>query len=134
MFVEYSRKVLTVMIYLDCIMMSLIVCSKVMKGHLQPFGFHRKSEGDIDNVSGFLDAFEFYQSYVYPQKPVIFRGAAKELSIYALWTDQYLRHGYIFVSNYLLKNNKFEYIAQVSCVASIICGNLLKLNKLNFLI
>ena len=62
-------------------------------GHLQPLGSHMAPEGQITTVS--VDNIPppevFFQNHVLPGKPLLFRGAAKQMPAYSLWTDEYLR-------------------------------------------
>jgi len=61
-------------------------------GHLQPLGSHRPAEGHVDAVDGFLDPEPFYRDYVAASKPIVFKGAAKGIPAYTLWTDAYLKY------------------------------------------
>ena len=65
-------------------------------GHLKPFGAHRPAEGNIDQVSGFPEPTDFYEKYVKPSKPVLFKHAATGIPAFQLWTDSYL--GYVGIS------------------------------------
>ena len=60
------------------------------RGHMLPLGSHRPSEGHIDELHSFPHPADFYQKYVKGSKPVIFKGAAKGIPAYTLWTDKYL--------------------------------------------
>ena len=75
--------------YMSCLIVSLAYFQTLSVG--ERFGAHRKPEGDINEVDGFLNPEEFFKQYVKPQKPVIFRGAAHNLSAFQLWSDQYLK-------------------------------------------
>ena len=59
-------------------------------GHLEPFGGHRPAEGDVDSLNAFPDPKTFFEKYVKVGKPVLFRGAAKGIPAFKLWTDKYL--------------------------------------------
>ena len=63
---------------------------RVPAGHLKPLGSHRQAEGFIESVAGFPHPEEFYNKYVAASKPVLFKGAAKDLPAYKLWTDAYI--------------------------------------------
>lgn len=60
-------------------------------GHLQPLGSHQPPEGSLAVVDVLPSPREFFENYVKPGKPVIFRGAAKAMPPYTQWTDDYLR-------------------------------------------
>lgn len=62
-------------------------------GHLKPLGSHRAAEGEIAsvNVDNIPSPEDFFKDYVFPGKPLLFRGAAKQMPAYSLWTDEYLR-------------------------------------------
>ncbi|KAI0242746.1 Lysine-specific demethylase JMJ30 [Lamellibrachia satsuma] len=89
------------MAYLLCIVWALLVVSIGAKddehssteppGHLLPLGAHRPAEGDVDAVDGFLDPHTFYRDYVVASRPVVFKGAARGIPAYKLWTDTYLK-------------------------------------------
>jgi len=60
-------------------------------GHMQPIGSHQ-APLPIDEVITLPDPIEFYDEYVQPSKPVLFKGAAKKFPSFALWKDdEYLR-------------------------------------------
>jgi len=59
-------------------------------GHMKPLGSHAPPEGEIDVRDGFPQPLEFFDKYVAPVRPVLFRGAAKEIKGYNLWTDEYM--------------------------------------------
>lgn len=59
-------------------------------GHLKPLGYQKKSEGHIDITSDILDPKTFFDTYVKGSKPLVFKGAAKHIPAYHLWTDDYL--------------------------------------------
>ncbi|KAI0221585.1 hypothetical protein LSAT2_027102 [Lamellibrachia satsuma] len=63
-------------------------------GHLEPFGGHRPAEGDVDSLDAFPDPKTFFEKYVKVGKPVLFRGAAKGIPAFKLWTDKYLAEKY----------------------------------------
>jgi len=59
-------------------------------GHLKPFGAHRPAEGDVDSLDALPDPKTFFEKYLKIGKPVLFRGAAKKIPAFKLWTDKYL--------------------------------------------
>ena len=60
-------------------------------GHLKPMGSHRPPEGSIDAVDGFVSPQEFWEyAKGLGSKPLLFKGAAKGVPAYSLWTDDYL--------------------------------------------
>ena len=78
-----------------CLLTYFIVISAiddVPYGHLKPFGFHRPSDGNVEEIEGFPSPRDFYDKYQHMRKPVIFKNAAKELPAFKLWTDDYLRY------------------------------------------
>lgn len=60
-------------------------------GHLEPLGAHRPAEGHIDIVEGFVEPEIFYEEYVKPSKPVVFKNAALGIPAFSSWSDDYLR-------------------------------------------
>ncbi len=61
-------------------------------GHLQPLGSHRPPEKNgVDVLDIVPDPLHFFDNYVKKGKPVLFRGAAKNMLAYKLWSDEYLR-------------------------------------------
>lgn len=60
-------------------------------GHLMPLGHQRPAEGDVETISGFPDAKTFFSDFVHQSEPVIFKGAARHIPAYKLWTDNYLK-------------------------------------------
>jgi len=65
------------------------------RGHLQPLGSHMDPEGAVFEMDGFPKSpLEFFDDYIVPSKPVIFREAAKGLNGFKLWTDEYLARKY----------------------------------------
>lgn len=66
------------------------------RGHGQPLGRHRDSEGHVDEIdsSKLPSPKQFWDQYASIRKPVVFRGAAKHFPAFQLWTDQYLTENY----------------------------------------
>ncbi|XP_070561489.1 2-oxoglutarate and iron-dependent oxygenase JMJD4-like [Ptychodera flava] len=62
------------------------------EGHLLPLGSHQPPEGDIEEIDTIPSPMEFYDRYIKPSKPVIFKGAAKMSPGFYLWNDDYLRN------------------------------------------
>ncbi|EDO37253.1 predicted protein [Nematostella vectensis] len=76
-------------LFLACVVLSSTLATDP-PGHLQPLGSHRPAEGEVDAVSKPPSPHEFFNNYVIPGKPLLFKGAAKALPAYKLWTDEYL--------------------------------------------
>ncbi|KAI0233047.1 hypothetical protein LSAT2_016683 [Lamellibrachia satsuma] len=116
------------MAYLLCIVWALLVVSIGAKddehssteppGHLLPLGAHRPAEGDVDAVDGFLDPHTFYRDYVVASRPVVFKGAARGIPAYKLWTDTYLKEtfGNLVVQ---VETNKKEVRPQIDDTMSL---------------
>ena len=51
--------------------------SDIMVGHLKPFGEQHSPEVETDVLDSVPQPKEFWENYVRPGKPVLFRGAAK---------------------------------------------------------
>uniref|UniRef100_H2YG19 JmjC domain-containing protein n=1 Tax=Ciona savignyi TaxID=51511 RepID=H2YG19_CIOSA len=63
-------------------------------GHLQPIGSHMPPM-HIEERNDFPNPIEFYDNYVAPGKPVLFKGAAKQFPSYNNWkNDSYLSEVY----------------------------------------
>ena len=79
--------------YLIIIQTYIIYCKKLPNEiiKLKPFGNHKIANDKIDSFYEFLDPNLFYNKYVLPGKPVVFKGAAKHIPAYILWTDTYIR-------------------------------------------
>ena len=73
-------------------------------GHLKPLGWHRPAEPDVDTVNLVPDPGDFFEKYVRNGRPLLMKGAAKNMEAFKLWTDDYLR--YIFALR--VKTEKFR--------------------------
>ena len=62
-----------------------------LPGHMKKLGLQRKSEGHVEILHELPTPLEFYDKYVREGKPVVFKGAAKEMPAYKNWNDEYLR-------------------------------------------
>ena len=62
-----------------------------MQGHMEKLGMQRKSEGHIEILNELPSPVEFFEKYVKPGKPVVFKDAAKQMPAYKNWNDEYLR-------------------------------------------
>ena len=78
------------MFWLTFLGVGLVAGEPLPAGHLKALGMHSGPEGSIDQVEGFLEPKEFYDNYVSLSQPVLFKGAAKNIPAYKLWTDEYL--------------------------------------------
>lgn len=65
---------------------------ETIRGHMQPLGMHRDSEGHVDifEADQLPSAAEFFNKYVKPRRPALFRNAAKVSPAFTKWTDEYL--------------------------------------------
>ena len=63
-----------------------------LTGHLKPLGSQVEPIGDVLTIDTVPSPQEFFEQYVHPGKPVLFKGAAAETPAYKLWTDEYLRY------------------------------------------
>eukprot|EP00794_Sanderia_malayensis_P019468 gene19468-21391_t len=66
---------------------------KLLPGHLKPFGAHTSPE-PVEESEIIPDAKTFFDQYVLPSRPIVFRGAAKKFKAYSLWTEDYLVKNY----------------------------------------
>lgn len=66
---------------------------EAMLGHMLPLGSHREPE-KVDERSDIPSSKEFFEKYVVPSKPVVFRGILKDCSMLYNWTDEYLLEKY----------------------------------------
>ena len=64
--------------------------SDIPAGHLKAFGYHRPSDGPVDEESGFLHPKIFWEKYVSVHKPMVFRKAVSESPAIVNWNDEYL--------------------------------------------
>jgi lysine-specific demethylase 8 len=63
-----------------------------LTGHLKPLGSQVPPVGDVLTISEVPSPQEFFDEYVKPGKPVLFKGAATTTPAFKLWTDDYLRY------------------------------------------
>lgn len=61
-------------------------------GHFKPLGSHQDPEEPITELHEAPLPQEFFENFVKPGKPALFRGAAKKMPSFSLWTDEYLRY------------------------------------------
>lgn len=61
-------------------------------GHLQPLGSHQNPEEPITELHEAPSPQYFFENFVKPGKPVLFKAAAKKMPSFSLWTDEYLRY------------------------------------------
>lgn len=62
-----------------------------MVGHLKPLGEQRESEGHIEVREDIPDPITFHKDYILASKPVVFKGAAKNIPAFHQWTDDYMK-------------------------------------------
>ena len=67
---------------------------KLRKGHGEPIGSHRPSDGEIDILTSFPSPHNFWNKYVSIGKPCLFRGAAVQYPAIIKWTNDYLIENY----------------------------------------
>eukprot|EP00794_Sanderia_malayensis_P019471 gene19471-21394_t len=72
---------------------SATVDPKLLPGHLKPFGAHTTPE-PVEETEIIPDAKTFFNEYVLPSRPIVFRGAAKKFKAYSLWNEDYLVKNY----------------------------------------
>ncbi len=58
----------------------------LLPGHLKPFGDHM-APMPLEETEEIPDAKTFFQKYVLPSRPIVFRGAAKKFKAFSKWTD-----------------------------------------------
>ena len=67
---------------------------KVPVGHLQKLGSHRPMEGRVEELQHVPHPIDFYEQYSAQSKPVILKGAARDMPAFKLWTDGYMKERY----------------------------------------
>ena len=60
-------------------------------GHLEPLGSHQPPFGEIHKTDVVPSPQDFFEQYALHGKPVLFKGAGKNMPAYSKWTDEYLR-------------------------------------------
>jgi len=66
-----------------------------IRGHLEPLGSHKEPEGKVFAMDGWpASPADFFKDFVQKSRPVLFRGAAKQMKAFKLWTDDYLSSKY----------------------------------------
>jgi hypothetical protein len=59
-----------------------------LKGHLEPIFSYGKRHA-VEIFDGFPTPKHFFREFVSPEKPVLFKGAAKLSPAFKLWNDEY---------------------------------------------
>lgn len=79
-----------------CLEPCLLLASKaeVPVGHLQKLGSHRPMEGRVEELDYVPNPIDFYEQYNVPGKPVILKGAARDMPSFKLWSDSYMKEKY----------------------------------------
>ncbi len=77
-------------VLLALLMLNTASCSE-LAGHLQRLGNQREKEGHIDVLQELPSPLEFFQKYLKPGRPAVFKGAAKHMPAFKNWDDEYLR-------------------------------------------
>ncbi|XP_065060405.1 bifunctional peptidase and arginyl-hydroxylase JMJD5-like isoform X2 [Rhopilema esculentum] len=67
------------------------LCNAALKGHLERLGLQRTPEGHVDILTELPSPVEFFEKYVTPGRPAVFKGAAKKMPAFKKWDDEYLR-------------------------------------------
>jgi len=75
-------------------LLALTTANIRIPGHLKPLGSHAAPEGEVSVVDGFPDPLTFFDEYIVPKRPVLFRGGAKEITGFERWTDEYMSKHY----------------------------------------
>ncbi|KAL8607664.1 hypothetical protein ACOMHN_039338 [Nucella lapillus] len=61
------------------------------EGHLRPLGWQRRPDGKVKEVEEMPNTREFYNEYVQPSKPIVFRAGIKDAPALTKWeNDTYL--------------------------------------------
>ncbi|XP_038078383.1 bifunctional peptidase and arginyl-hydroxylase JMJD5-like [Patiria miniata] len=60
-------------------------------GHLKPLGWHRVAEPGVDTVDVVPEPGVFFEDYVRKGRPLLMKGAARNMKTFRLWNDEYLR-------------------------------------------
>lgn len=79
---------------MEKIIFILLAVNKVfcqLEGHMEPLGQQRKSEGHIEILDKIPDPLTFHKEFIVGSKPAVFRGAAKNIPAFDLWTDEYMK-------------------------------------------
>ncbi|BFZ20273.1 hypothetical protein BsWGS_23312 [Bradybaena similaris] len=63
-------------------------------GHLMPLGQQRRPDSPIHEVTEMPGIREFFEKYVKPSKPAVFRQSVTQAPAYEKWTDKYLTEKY----------------------------------------
>ncbi|XP_033122447.1 uncharacterized protein LOC117121372 isoform X2 [Anneissia japonica] len=84
----------TLLILLTSMVVVTIETSHAPKGHMEPIGNHRDSDGHIEILTTVPHPLKFWEKYVKKGEPVLFRGAANHSPGLKLWTDHYLLENY----------------------------------------
>nr|XP_026689484.1 jmjC domain-containing protein 5-like [Ciona intestinalis] len=85
---------MTLVFVLCVVQLAVVVVADDPPGHMQPIGSHMPPM-PIEERDDLPNPIEFYDNYVKPGIPVVFKGAAKKFPSYYNWTnDTYLREMY----------------------------------------
>eukprot|EP00112_Aurelia_sp_Birch-Aquarium-sp1_P001864 Seg1202.12 transcript_id=Seg1202.12/GoldUCD/mRNA.D3Y31 product="Lysine-specific demethylase 8" protein_id=Seg1202.12/GoldUCD/D3Y31 len=63
-------------------------------GHLKQYGLQRPPEGPVVEFQQPLTADKFWENFVKPHKPLVYRQAINKSPALKLWTDEYLTENY----------------------------------------
>ena len=76
---------------LGFIYLSLRTHADSPKGHLERLGNQGPKQGHIEVLDALPSPVEFFENYIVPGKPVVFKGAAKPMPAFKNWNDEYLK-------------------------------------------
>nr|XP_002123532.1 uncharacterized protein LOC100176165 [Ciona intestinalis] len=84
---------------MGCLVVIAVLCLVTtsnckLRGHLEILGSHADPSEVIPEISVVPQPRDFYNNYVKPRQPVVFRGAAFHSKAAELWTPQYLESTY----------------------------------------
>ena len=81
------------LVILVVIHVMMVMASSPLRGHLQPLGFQRDSDGDITTLFALPSNQEFYQ-FLINRQTVLLKSAASPSPAIEKWTEKYLTQEY----------------------------------------
>ncbi|XP_057300540.1 bifunctional peptidase and arginyl-hydroxylase JMJD5-like [Hydractinia symbiolongicarpus] len=78
-------------LYLYGLLLFFAAISAEPTGNMKPLGEQRKSEGHIDVTEDAPDVQTFFEKYIAGSRPIVFKGAAKNMPAFKKWNDEYLK-------------------------------------------
>ncbi|XP_065174434.1 uncharacterized protein LOC135804481 [Sycon ciliatum] len=67
---------------------------KTPVGHKMKLGSHRPMEGRVETIDYVPHPIDFYEEYSVGSKPVVLKGAARDMPAFKFWTDNYMKNNY----------------------------------------